>query len=97
MHLNFQRIVIADRSQGLQLSRYAICAIVPFMTDEDFRNLEHSIDRHEGDLDQQLKRIEVLEKQLSELAKENAGLRDSLGKTVILLQRVFVSIRTDPS
>jgi chromosome segregation ATPase len=66
------------------------------MTDEDFKNLEHSIGRHEGDLDQLWKTIESLEKQLSEIARENVELRESLVKTVILTQRIFVSIRTDP-
>jgi chromosome segregation ATPase len=65
------------------------------MSEERFLDLEHSVERHESDLDQQLAKIQSLEKQLSELKKENAELKDSLSKTIILAQRIFVFIRTD--
>jgi septal ring factor EnvC (AmiA/AmiB activator) len=80
-------------SEVFELSRSECHGV--FMTDEDFKNLEHDVVRHEGDLDQQLSKIQSLEKQLSELKKENAELQDSLSKTVILAQRIFVFIRTD--
>jgi len=37
------------------------------MTDEDLINVQHDIGRHEDDLDRQLKQIQALEKQVSDL------------------------------
>jgi hypothetical protein len=37
------------------------------MTDDDFRNLEHDVQRHEGDLDRQLQQIQSLKKDMREL------------------------------
>jgi hypothetical protein len=35
-----------------------------WMTDEDFKNLEHTVERHHGEFDLMVKRIEELENDL---------------------------------
>jgi hypothetical protein len=39
------------------------------MTDDDFKNLEHSLNRHDGELDLMLKRITELEEDLKLVIK----------------------------
>ena len=54
------------------------------MTDDDFRNLEHDVQRHEGDLDKQVKDIQDLREQIRTLkeehSKETESLKENIGK-----------------
>ena len=48
------------------------------MTDEDFRDLEHAVGRHDGELDMLLKRIEHIEEDLKMVVKYSQSLRTSI-------------------
>jgi hypothetical protein len=58
---------------------------MPRMTDEDFKNLEHTVRRHDGELDVMLKRIEELENDLRLVVRFNPILleqvRHSIGRS----------------
>ena len=60
------------------------------MTDDDFRNLEHDVQRHEGDLDRQVKDIQDLREQIHTLkeehSKETESLKENIGKLITILQ-----------
>lgn len=60
--------------------------MMPRMTDEVFKNLEHNVGRHDGELDLMLKRIEELEN----------DLRLVVGFNPILLEQVRHSIGGSP-
>jgi chromosome segregation ATPase len=69
--------------------------MVALMNGEDFINLQHQVGRHEGELDQQLKRVQELEKQVSELKNENAELTTSLKDAVLLVETIYGYLGVD--
>jgi|SRR5215471_18284487 len=64
------------------------------MTDDDFRNLEHDVQRHEGDLDRQVKDIQDLREQIHTLkeehSKETESLKENIGKLITILQYLLL-------
>jgi hypothetical protein len=62
----------------------------PCMNDDDFRNLEHDVGRHEGDLDKQLKEIQELKGEIHALkerhSKEIQSLKEDFRQLVDLVR-----------
>jgi hypothetical protein len=52
--------------------------------------LQEKVDQFDAELSKQLTEIVALQRELAALKEENSQLKDLLGQTVILAQRIFI-------
>jgi hypothetical protein len=57
--------------------------------------LQEKVDQFDAELSKQLTEIVALQRELAALREENSQLKDLLGQTVILAQRIFIYLGVD--